>query len=131
MSQLLTAVVVLAPQDLHREALFIGTFQMSMCVFTARSALFWRQLTRRGPAHRHQLMFRAAVDSFSVSDLNAPTRDSLVRNLSALINFYLFEREQAQEYLDPLLAEDEGLSVRREELAAKNEEMVTNLRLEA
>lgn len=76
-------------------------------------------------------MFRAAVDSFSVSDLNAPTRDSLVRNLSALINFYLFEREQAQEYLDPLLAEDEGLSVRREELAAKNEEMVTNLRLEA
>ena len=54
-----------------------------------------------------------------------------MRNLSALINFYLFEREQAQEYLDPLLAEDEGLSVRREELAAKNEEMVTNLRLEA
>ncbi|KAK4700978.1 kinetochore protein Nuf2, partial [Phenoliferia sp. Uapishka_3] len=101
-------LLFVATQDLHREALYVGTFQMTM----------------------HQLMFRAAVDNFSVSDLIAPTRDPLVRNISALINFHLFEREQAAEYLEPLLAEDEGLQGRGEELLAANAEAEEKLRLE-
>ncbi|KAL8276952.1 hypothetical protein RQP46_010680 [Phenoliferia psychrophenolica] len=94
--------------DLHREALFVGMFQITM----------------------DQLMVRAAVDSFSISDLIAPTTGPLVRNLSAIINFSLFEREQATEHLDPLLAEDDGLLARSEELSTHNQDVAERLQHE-
>lgn len=44
-----------------------------------------------------------------------------MRNISALVNFSLFEREQATEYLEPLQAEDDELQAREQELLAKNQ----------
>ena len=121
-------VLICAHQDLHREALFIGMFQMTMCVLPARPVASVGRLTRPSAAAcRDQLMLRTTVDVFSVSDLIAPTPLPLMRNLSALINFSLFEREQADEYLMPLLAEDEGLQTRSEALLVANEELTERL----
>ena len=70
-------------------------------------------ITMTGAANAHsmcrnQLLHRAACDRFSVADVTAPDEIPLLSHLSSINNSYLFEREHAQEYLDPLMAEDDG-----------------------
>ncbi|KAM0754963.1 hypothetical protein T439DRAFT_345718 [Meredithblackwellia eburnea MCA 4105] len=95
--------------EMYRESLFYGTFQITM----------------------DQLMLRCDVNDFSYTDLTAPTSDRLKGHVSALINFYLFEREQALEYLEDLLHEIEGFQARADELAVENETLEERYHLES
>lgn len=47
--------------------------------------------------------------------------------LSALINFNLFEQEQASKYLNPLQAEDAEHEAREEELTVRNSDAMAKI----
>lgn len=65
-------------------------------------------------------MVRASIDDFSGRDLTAPTSIRVRRILSGLINFYLYEREQAAEVFDP--AQEEQAKLDAEYLQLLEEE---------
>lgn len=79
---------------------------------------------------RNQLLHRAACDRFSVADVTAPDEIPLLSHLSSIINSYLFEREHAQEYLDPLMAEDDGFRAVVDKLTGANLRMRARILLE-
>lgn len=68
-------------------------------------------------------MVRAAIDDFSTKDLTQPDTTRLQKHLAGIINFYLFEQEQASEILIPLQSEDDDLAKREEELMRSNQEL--------
>ena len=65
----------------------------------------------------------AAIDDFTTKDLTAPTSIRFRQHLSGLINFYLFEQEQAAETLDPVIAEEEDLLNKEEALLVRSAEL--------
>jgi kinetochore protein Nuf2 len=69
---------------------------------------------------RNQLLKRAAIDHFSLKDLTAPDSIRFKRILSGLINFRLFEQEQAAEYYTPVQQEDEHFEKQEHVLLQKN-----------
>lgn len=69
-----------------------------------------------------QLMFLATVNDFSSKDLTAPTPERVRRILSGLINFVLFQNEQAQQVLYPLEDRLDELGRQQETLARENAE---------
>ena len=56
-------------------------------------------------------MVRASIDDFSGKDLTAPTSIRVKRILSGLVNFYLYEREQAADFFYPAQEEDVELEM--------------------
>lgn len=68
-------------------------------------------------------MIRASIDNFVTRDLTQPESYRFQNHLAGLINFYLFEQEQATEYYEPLQAEDEELERKEEESRARVEEL--------
>ena len=56
-------------------------------------------------------MTRASIDDFSGKDLTAPTSVRVKRILSGLVNFYLYEREQAADFFYPAQEEDVELEM--------------------
>lgn len=55
-------------------------------------------------------MQRVSVDDFTTKDLTAPTPARFQSQLSAIVNFYLFDEEQAGEYLHPMQLTGERLA---------------------
>lgn len=68
-------------------------------------------------------MQRAAIDDFTVKDLTAPTHNRVKQILSGLINFRLFEQEQAEEYFNPVQEEDDAFETREGALIADNQRL--------
>lgn len=69
-----------------------------------------------------QLMSLATIYDFSSKDLTAPTPERVRRILSGLINFVLFQNEQAQQVLYPLEDRLDELGRQQETLARENAE---------
>lgn len=63
------------------------------------------------------------MDDFTTKDLTQPDTNRLQKHLAGIINFYLFEQEQAAEILEPLQAEDDELAVKEEELMIHNQDL--------
>lgn len=68
----------------------------------------------------NQLMQLAAIYDFSVKDLTSPTPERTRRILSGLINFVLFQNEQAQGVLHPLEDRLDELGRQQDALAREN-----------
>lgn len=65
----------------------------------------------------------AAIDDFTTRDLSAPSVLRIRHVLSGVINFFLFEQEQAAEFLEPLQDEQEELAAQETKLLQRNEEL--------
>jgi len=72
----------------------------------------------------------AAIDDFTVKDLSAPSVLRIRHVLSGVINFFLFEQEQAQEFLEPLQDEQEELAAQETRFLQRNEELREQLAAE-
>ena len=72
----------------------------------------------------------AAIDDFTTRDLSAPTVLRIRHVLSGVINFFLFEQEQAAEFLEPLQDEQEELAAQETKLLQRNEELREQLAAE-
>lgn len=70
---------------------------------------------------RNQLLTLAGIDDFTVKDLSAPTAVRVRHVLSGIINFFLFEQEQAAEILEPLQDEQEELHAEEARLVEQME----------
>lgn len=68
-----------------------------------------------------QLTEAAKIPDFTTKDLSNPTPDRVQIVLSGLINFHLFEGEQNEHILAPLVEENEENTLNEEELITKNQ----------
>ncbi|KAI5478509.1 hypothetical protein MNV49_005037 [Pseudohyphozyma bogoriensis] len=91
--------------EIYREGMYLGVFHAAL----------------------NQLLQRAAIEDFTVSDLSNPTALRFTVILSGIINFNLFERELAAKHLEPIEQEDAVLQQREEELMVKNQAMKTKI----
>lgn len=69
----------------------------------------------------------ALVHDFTMSDLTQPTVERFTRNLSAIVRFHIFERQQAEAHLDPFRVEDDLLRATETTLAERIEDLEDRL----
>ncbi|CAH7685309.1 Nuf2 family-domain-containing protein [Phakopsora pachyrhizi] len=74
-----------------------------------------------------QVMRCAAIYDFSDRDMTSPTPERVRRLLSGVVNFFLFESEQAQQILHPLEEGLEQLQTQRVQLLEREAEFVERI----
>lgn len=76
----------------------------------------------------NQILERAAIEDFTLTDLTLAMSSSRLRTiLSGLINFRLFEQEQAAEYLSPVQLEADEFETRENMLMSENERLASEM----
>ncbi|MBW0527486.1 hypothetical protein O181_067201 [Austropuccinia psidii MF-1] len=76
-----------------------------------------------------QIMRCASIYDFSDRDLTSPSPERLRRILSGIVNFVLFENEQAEVTLRPLEASLEDLQAQRSQLLDREAELIEQISL--